>query len=593
MVELELENGLKLISDNDGFITLFAPDLEGKTARFKITGNGYSTGQRDFWGEESFTTTIQAGKFEKCYLKRTQLAQRLYRITGASRYNHTILAGKKPRFETSDLLPGGVIGQDSVITVPWKNRLWNFYGDTLGLSGFNFSASCARLPFSDKMHPSFDPDIGLPLEYLVDENGFAKKMIETGKKGFTWIEYVLPVKLFANSKSKSLLARYVLHSSLEKAEEAGFALFQESEGSFRIVKRFKTSKGHKCTHPVPIFIGSERRYLLFPWEMTGVEYSEIVNEQEHFFYTCFRKMDSKAKRTKGFLLNGEKCYIERDSKGRAIYSWRKGGVAASSLFQQILLQKGVMTEDDVLFAPLEIDSGKRIARFDGSIAYNSFKGCWICISQGIKPGDIIYAEADTPTGPWGFARKVSEFKRYNLYNPAQHPWFAQENDRFIYYEGTYTNFFSDSPGKNPEADYNQVMFKLDLAQEDLIMPIPVYVVRFSENVSVLLTGKDLYAKNLWDKVQEIAFFAFPENAKNADLREIALSDTVGSRFKVLADKPETKWGKTWISENIESKSFLEMTRRLGFEAGNFDGLVIESPVRARTISPEIKSAVWE
>jgi hypothetical protein len=44
-----------------------------------------------------------------------------------------------------------------------------------------------------------------------------------------------------------------------------------------------------------------------------------------------------------------------------------------------------------------------------------------------------------------------------------HPFFDQENGRYIYFEGTYTAQFSREGGQTPRYDYNQVMYKLDLA----------------------------------------------------------------------------------------------------------------------------------
>ena len=48
--------------------------------------------------------------------------------------------------------------------------------------------------------------------------------------------------------------------------------------------------------------------------------------------------------------------------------------------------------------------------------------------------------------------------------------------RLIYLEGTYTHTFSGNPEQTPRYDYNQVMYRLDLAEERLNLPVPVYAV---------------------------------------------------------------------------------------------------------------------
>jgi hypothetical protein len=69
--------------------------------------------------------------------------------------------------------------------------------------------------------------------------------------------------------------------------------------------------------------------------------------------------------------------------------------------------------------------------------------------------------------------KVVTHDRYSFYNPKQHPMFTPKNGRFIYFEGTYTNTFSGNPDVTPRYDYNQVMYRLDLADPRLALPRPV------------------------------------------------------------------------------------------------------------------------
>ncbi len=79
-------------------------------------------------------------------------------------------------------------------------------------------------------------------------------------------------------------------------------------------------------------------------------------------------------------------------------------------------------------------------------------------------GEVYYAEAPAPEGPWSPAIKVVTHDRYSFYNPKQHPMLAQQDGRFIYFEGTYTKMFSGNPTSTPRYDYNQVMYRLDLAK---------------------------------------------------------------------------------------------------------------------------------
>ena len=82
-------------------------------------------------------------------------------------------------------------------------------------------------------------------------------------------------------------------------------------------------------------------------------------------------------------------------------------------------------------------------------------------------GEIWYAEADSPLGPWGTAVKVLSHQNYSFYNPRVHQDLTPEGSPVLLFEGTYTQMFSGSPAKTPRYDYNQIMYRLDLDDPDL------------------------------------------------------------------------------------------------------------------------------
>src|SRR4028118_1191356 len=71
-------------------------------------------------------------------------------------------------------------------------------------------------------------------------------------------------------------------------------------------------------------------------------------------------------------------------------------------------------------------------------------------------GEVWFAEADTPLGPWAYARKVVTHDKYSFYNPKQHPMLAKQGGRTTFFEGTYTASFSGNTDPTPRYDYNQI-----------------------------------------------------------------------------------------------------------------------------------------
>ena len=77
-------------------------------------------------------------------------------------------------------------------------------------------------------------------------------------------------------------------------------------------------------------------------------------------------------------------------------------------------------------------------------------------------GELWYAEAAAPTGPWGPAVKVLSHDNYTFYNPKLHPNLTPSDSPILLFEGTYTKQFADRPEATPRYDYNQILYRLDL-----------------------------------------------------------------------------------------------------------------------------------
>src|SRR5262249_15835253 len=140
--------------------------------------------------------------------------------------------------------------------------------------------------------------------------------------------------------------------------------------------------------------------------------------------------------------------------------------------------------DEALLQLRDRDTGKTVSAHAGSVYWNEFRLRWVMIAVeqfGTSLlGEIWYAEADSPLGPWVHAAKTVTHDRYSFYNPKQHPFCDERGGRTIYFEGTYTHTFSGNTDQTPRYDYNQVMYKLELDDPKVAVPVAVY--RQSEGV---------------------------------------------------------------------------------------------------------------
>ncbi len=503
LVEIETFNAMRFVSDNLGCIAIQEPDLIGTRLRFVIRGNGYCYPHLDFLGERAVSSVIEPGRQLLISLKRTAAAERLYRITGAGRYRDSSLAGTTG---VDNCLPGRVIGLDSAIPVWWRNQLFCFWGDTLTTDRLNLSASGGIVELAD----GSDPTLPVQVNYFSDNEGYALPMIDTGSPGFVWVETVLPLQY--GRHGEILAARYVKHKTLEEAVETGFAVFQPAARKFSVIRRIKSGRHHKSAHAVAVTHAGRPRFAVQPWEITEPDLKNFMNPASYINYTCLEQVSGAGE----IQLGGQSYRVRRNRAGRPVFSWVQGGLPCSPVVQKTLLQAGLLQNDENWLQLTEIGSGRKNSDFSGSISWNSFREQWIMITQG-HTGEIWYAQADTFTGPWLYAKRVVEHDSYNFYNPVHHPWYDRDGGKTIFFEGTYTSFFTRDNYKSPRADYNQVMYRLQLDQPSLLLPKPVYRVETAAGKWRLMSGKAVTVAGLWARVQQIEFCAFSENAAAPEL----------------------------------------------------------------------------
>ena len=99
------------------------------------------------------------------------------------------------------------------------------------------------------------------------------------------------------------------------------------------------------------------------------------------------------------------------------------------------------------------NSDKQIKPHRGAIAWNEFRQKWVTIFTQMNGkssvlGEIWYAEADAPTGPWSGAVKVVTHNKYTFYNPQLHPEFSPKGSPILLFEATFTHAFSKTKNTN-------------------------------------------------------------------------------------------------------------------------------------------------
>jgi hypothetical protein len=208
--------------------------------------------------------------------------------------------------------------------------------------------------------------------------------------------------------------------------------------------------------------GGEHFYFCSPFPLTRIRPEpKLFENLDHFeMFTCL-KDGTRA----------EDGQLDRDAAGRARYSWKRKTPVLNQKQQLDLIKAGKMKPEEGLIQLCDVDSGKTVLAHGGSVFWNDYRKAWIAIFVELYGssllGELWYAEAPTPLGPWVACRKIVTHNNYTFYNPLHHPYFDKDRGRIIFFEGTYCNTFSGNPYQTPRYDYNQMMYKLDLSDARL------------------------------------------------------------------------------------------------------------------------------
>ena len=500
LVELKTGSSVTYYTDSRGLVAFCEPSLMNQQVAFLVSSDGYEgpiIDQDD--SERGFVAHTTPGDSMVVKIHRTNIAERLYRVTGQDIYGASARLGYPIPIKHQGL-NGKVCGQDTFIETVYKKKIYWFWGDTSGPAHFNGKASGATSELPGR--GGLDPDAGIDLSYFVDSTGFSKPMCSIAGPGLIWIDW-LATAIDSRGKER-LFAKFSRTKSLGEDYERGIAVFDDSALEFRKVVSMDSwlDKVHSSGHPVRVRDGG--RDYLYVADRYGLE--RVIADSQHItdaaayeHFTCLRP---------GANFDTAAPAFERTAGGGLVYAWKPATDGIGAECQSQLQSDGKIAAGEGLWQMRDVVTGLPVVVRPQSLFWNNYRRCWIMLAYEFC-GTIWYFEGDTPTGPWVYGRRIISHHNYDFYNAGQHPLFDQEDGRLIYFEGTYTTGFSGNKHPTPLYDYNQLMYRLSLDDLRLSLPAPVYRTAGPRGRESYLLRRDVDSLGLWKKCREIPFFAIP------------------------------------------------------------------------------------
>ncbi len=415
LVELRTRHGVSFVTDNAGIIAFDLPELMGKETWFYVHGQGYEV-QKDAFGESGVRLTTEPGGHQRVEVERTVIARRLGRLTGAGLFGESQKLGANKTWQES-----GIVGCDTVQNAVYHGRLFWLWGDTeipsYALGIFNSSSATTSL----KPISLFEPPLRVNFEYFRDDKGAPRGVAKIPGPGPTWVTGC--VSLLDAQGREHHVASYTKIKNWLDSYQWGLTVWNDASESF---EPFRLLWEKSVATPKP------------PLILDGHAVKWVDDAGKILVLFC-----------EPFPL--ARCPATYEA-------WQNTNTWERSKMQKTLRAA---------------NNGEKVAVHAGSIAWNAWRHRWVSVfvQAGGKPsalGEIWYAEADSPTGPWGLAVKILSHDNYSFYNPTLHPEFVPEDSRMLIFEGTYTAEFANRPQVTPRYNYNQILYRLDLDDPRLI-----------------------------------------------------------------------------------------------------------------------------
>ena len=465
MVALRTTNEIVHYTDSHGIAAIHEPGLMGREVFVHVSSHGYRYPE-DRFGMRGVALNLEPGGTATIELERENIAERLYRITGQGIYRDSVLTGEPVPLD-EPVLNGDVMGQDSVLTTVYQDRVFWIWGDTgrpgYPLGNFQSSGAVSDLPG----HGGLDPSEGINLEYFVDDTGFTKPMcpIVDDRALLIWLDALMTVP-DADGR-KRLVARQTTLKSLGEPVDHGLVVFDDEREEFETLSTFDLDEPWRYPqgHAVPMEDDGVRYYVFprpFPLVRVTATLDALQNPEGYEAFTCLEP---------GGRMNGADSPVMRDADGKLVWAWRADTDPVGQDEEQQLVEAGLMDSAERRFHLQDMESDETVQLHRGSLQYNAYLDKWIMIGSEIGGrsflGEVWFAEAPSPSGPWTRARRIVTHDQYSFYNPAHHAFFNQDGGRLIYFEGTYTTMFSGQEHATPRYDYNQIMYRLDVSDPRL------------------------------------------------------------------------------------------------------------------------------
>jgi hypothetical protein len=423
-------NGLNFVSDSNGWIVVNEVGLMKQRVHLSIRSPGYAF-PKDNFGIAGLAFDMMPGATIEVKLVRSNIAERMYRLTGQGIYRDSTILGQDVPLPYPNTMNGLLRLQYPQVTTYQGKLFWLWSEASQTVHPLPITrgvAATSDLPDTTGL----DPTQGVHFNFWIDSTNLPMAMLPDTEVGLVQFDGLLSTADIMGAEH--LVAHYRLLDSQGQCVEQGVAEFMAD------VRRF------------------ERISVLsadYPWQFPqGQAVRAKTDDGEHFYFATPHCTVRVPCSYESIITPGSyQALTWTEAMGKV--GWQSVAPPMSRSDENRWRSKGVINDDESRLTPVDSALGTSLTLTSGSVSWNEFRKAWITIA-GQSDGSVWYLEAGSISGPWQKAVQIATHTNAGFESVQMVDGMEQQDQRVIYFMGTYRD------AGMPRYDGNQLMYRLDL-----------------------------------------------------------------------------------------------------------------------------------
>ena len=530
LVLLRTVNYITHWTDSLGYVAFFEPGMMDQPVFFGVLSDGYqfdserhlqlrSTDRAATIAhtaeEDAATDPFDAGLIlhtttngsAVVYVKRTQLAERAYRLTGGGLYRDSVLLGLPAPVPSPLLDRSGVVEQDTLMAShrPYRGRRYIFFGDSAcprsrrqdncdGTGMYSVGATTCE-PSTEGCSTKGDTPPVLDYFISTEASGFSHPLPMAPMEPLdrnTWIACILATRptphpsahgdiTMTNQTMYAVFMKPAPNTS--ETDITGVLKWSDEQSQFQLVTYWPL-KNFVATTNFATAARGVQRFAPSSSKLPSESDPSAPSDDDGYFYLTMSFVYMRVPEHQLANLSAYEAFtpllanssLEQPVLDPAGWGWKQGAVPVLQSDEAKLIALGVLPPSEAHFQVRDVTSGHTLGVGIGTVNYNEALGQYLLIteySSTDRRGAIFAGVSSSLTGPWTYVTPVlsHDVTGASCYNPLHMPWMDEEGGRFIYVACSYTAMWSDK--NNPNSQWYTCLTGVD-SYQNCATPVPRY-----------------------------------------------------------------------------------------------------------------------